>query len=185
MSPGAVCFLCNSGSGGLSFGDEALAVCPEEFHQLVDLALEFAAFVGVADSHTARAHLDDLVCADNVGAIFNGILCRGERFVLNELKAAAVEDEGVSGDSGGVVVGASKTSVDNHQTASGFNGILAIADFDGHVSVDDVAMVALGSEFVEYFVADFAVVAQCVVLAFRLAMGLFVLDKIAFKRRHL
>ncbi len=57
------------GSVGGSFFYNAVAEGIEEFHQFVDLRLEFAPFVGVAHSHAMAAQLDDLGRADDVCSV--------------------------------------------------------------------------------------------------------------------
>lgn len=86
--------------------------------------------------------------------------------MLYELESAAVVDECVACDAGCGVVGFGESSVDDHESSVGLDGVFALGCMYGYVSVDDVSVVALDFKGVEYVVADVLVVAELEVVAF-------------------
>ena len=84
----------------------------------------------------------------------------------------------------GVVVSLCKTAVDDHEPAACLDGILPLGSMHGHMTVDDVSVVALHPESVEYPVAHLGLLAQRVVVAFLLVVGALVLQHVALKGGH-
>ena len=82
-------------------------------------------------------------------------MLRGEGFVLDELEASGVIYEGVTGDACLVVIGFGESAVDDHQSASGLDGILTLRGVDGYVTIDDMTDLAFDSESIEDAVATF------------------------------
>ena len=151
--------------------EDAVAVGVEEVLEFRNLGEEFAAFVGVADAQAATAELHNLLAGDDVGASADGVVGTLEGFVLDELETAAVEDEGVAGDAGGVVVGFGEAAVDDHEATVGLDGTLAAGHAYGDMAVDDVTVLALDTEGVEDAVTDFGIVAKEVVVTLAFFVG--------------
>ena len=110
------------------------------------------------------AEFDNLLAGDDIGASADGIISALEGFVLDELEAATVEDEGVAGDAGGVVVGFGEAAVDDHEAAVGLDGTLSTCHAYGNMAVDNMTVLTFDTEGVEDAVTDFGIVAQKIVV---------------------
>ncbi len=165
--------------------EDAVTVGVEEVLKVGDLGAEFLALVGIGDEHAVGGHLDDLGGRLDIGLTDDGVAGGSERLVLYELETAGVVDEGVAGDAGLVVVGFRETAVDDHQPSACLDGVLALGGVDGHVAVDDVAVVAFHLEGVEDAVADLGGVAKLEVVALLFLVGLLVFEEIALEGGHL
>ena len=110
------------------------------------------------------AEFDNLLAGDDIGASADGVVGTLEGFVLDELEAATVEDEGVAGDAGGVVVGFGEAAVDDHEAAVGLDGTLSTCHAYGDMAVDDMTVLTFDTEGVEDAVTVFGIVAQKIVV---------------------
>ena len=104
----------------------AVAIGIEQFFEVGNLRAQLDTFVRVGHQHAVGRHFHNLCCAFDVRATLDGVGCRGERFVLDELKSAAVIDEGVSGYSCFFVVCLAESAVDDHQFAVGLDWVFAL-----------------------------------------------------------
>ena len=127
--------------------------------------------------HNLRARLD-------VRSVANGLFGAGEGFVLYELESAAVIDQRISGNAGGLVVGAGEAAVNHHQLSASLAGILATGNVYGNVAVDDVAICALRSESIQNAVAHFGVVAVLEIIALLLGVHGLICEEITFEGGH-
>ena len=94
-------------------------------------------------------------------------------------------NQGIAGNARLVVVGLGETAVDDHQLTICLDRILALQGAHWHVTIDDVAVLAVKSEGIHDVVYHLFVVAQLEVVAFLLLMGLLVGDEIALEGSHL
>ena len=166
------------------FFDHAVAEGVEELHQFVDLGLEFATFVGVAHTHAPAAELHYLSGADNVGSIHDGVLSRRKGFVLNQLEASAVINKSIACNTCGVMIGFGETTIDYHEFAPGFDGRLTIGSAHGHMTVDDMTVLACDAERVKDHVSNIGTVAQLIIVSFFFAMSGTVSEEISLKGGH-
>ena len=90
--------------------------------------------------------------------------------MLYELESAAVIDQRISGNAGGLVVGAGEAAVNHHQLSASLAGILATGNVYGNMAVDDVTICALRSESIQNTVAHFGVVAVLEIIALLLGV---------------
>ena len=110
--------------------------------KVANLIFQFATYVGVGYAHTMRGHFDYLCGRLDVGAFLYGINCGCERLMLYENEPTTVVDEGVAGNAGFLMIWLREATVNDHEFAVSFYGILAVAYVYGYVAVDDVAIVA-------------------------------------------
>lgn len=127
--------------------------------KVANLIFQFATYVGVGYAHTVRGHFDYLCGRLDIGALLYGINCGCERLVLYENESTTVVDEGVAGNAGFLMVWLRETTINDHEFAVSFYGILAVAYVYGYVAVDDVAIVAYYVEGIKDIVYYLLVVA--------------------------
>ena len=94
-------------------------------------------------------------------------------------------NEGVAGNTGLFVISLCETAIDDHQFATRLDGALALADMDGDVAVDDVAILALHLKLVEDAVGRGLVVTQGIVEALVLLVGLLLGQEVTLEGSHL
>ena len=94
-------------------------------------------------------------------------------------------DQRVARDARFGLVGFRESPVYHHQFAVRLDGFFAFYRFYGHMSVDDVTVLAFNAEFVQYHVADVFAVAQLVIIAFCFHVGFLVADEIPLEGCHL
>ena len=94
-------------------------------------------------------------------------------------------DQGVARNTRLAMIRLGESSIDDHQFAIGFDGVLTFGGMDGNVAVDDVAVGACHTECIKDAVAYFFGVAQLEIVAFLLFIGLAVSKEITLKRSHL
>lgn len=156
----------------------------KEFPELLYLHLELLASVRVTDTHAVSCHLHNLGTAFDVSSFGYGILCAGKRLVLYKLESSAVVNEGVAGDTRGVVVCFGKATVYDHEHAVCLDGIFTLAGMYGDMPIDDVACFTLYAEAVKDMGADGRVFSQLIVGSFFFMMRDRIGDEVAFKGCH-
>lgn len=119
--------------------DSTVSICIEQLAQVLDLAADLGASIGVAH-HAATVRL-----VKTVGLAFDVHVareCLGNRRkgpVRLEAAAARARDERIAGDARLGMVSAAEAAIDDQQLALGADGLLALGGFNGRVAVDDVA----------------------------------------------
>ena len=167
------------------FLEDAVTVSVEELLEVGDLRAEFLTLVGVGNEHAVRGHLNNLGGRFDIGLTDDGITGRGEWLMLNELETAGVVDKGVACDTGLAVVGFREAAVDDHQASAGLDGVFTLGSMNGHVTVDDMAVLALHLEGIKDAVADLGRVAQFEIVALLFFIRILVTEEIALEGGHL
>ena len=137
----------------------AVSVGIEEALEVANLILQFATYVGVGYAHTMRGHFDYLCGRLDVRALLYGIDCGCERLVLYENETTAVVDKGVAGNACLLMIWLREATIDDHEFAVSFYGILTVAYVYGYMAVDDVSIVAYYVEGIKDVVYYLLVVA--------------------------
>ena len=154
--------------------DQAALVGPQQGLQILHLALQLAADVGLGDLHALLQPLEHHRVGVDVAVDPQGLLLAREGLVGDDAEAGGVEDQGVPGDAGGGLVGLAEAAVDDNELAAGLEGALPLLGLDGDVAVDDVAVGPGQAEFGQHPVAHGGVVVVGVVGVFGLGPGCFV-----------
>ena len=144
-------------------GDGTAAESSQQSHQIVDLFLQRTA--------------DVPVFPDGVGPAGKGL-------VGHQAQAVGVVDERIAGDAGGALVGLAEAAVDHQQLAAALDGALALFGLDGHMAVDDVAVLALQAKLPQQLFTDVGVFVEAVVGVFGLGPGVLVGDEAALEGGH-
>lgn len=160
------------------------AISLKERTEVFDARFDFVAAVGLGDENAMVGASDNLLEGDNVGTTHDGIGSGGKGFVLDEVEALAVVDESIAGDARRTVIGMGESSVDDEETAIGLDGILTLSGTHRYVAIDDVAVAASHTEMVKDAVDDAGIVAQKIIVTFRLFVCRFVFDEISLEGSH-
>ena len=124
-------------------------VSGQEFLQILDLTDKLASLIGILHHDSLRAEFHNLGSRLDVLTLFDGLLHGGERLVLYQLESAVVVFQSIAGDTCFQVISLGEATVDDHQLAIRFDRVLALQGLDRDMAVDDVAVLALHTEFVQ------------------------------------
>ena len=114
----------------------------------MDLLLQVHSLVCILDHLAMGVQLHDDGGGADVLAFLDGLVGRQEWFVLHELEATRMVDQGITGNACLRVVGLGEASVNDKQFAVRFDRILTLDGAYGDMPVDDVAVLAGDAEFV-------------------------------------
>ena len=161
----------------MTIGDKELA-------EIINLELEFAAAVGVANEHTMELEVLELDAAVDVAPLFDGLLLTFECLMLNELEAMTIIDESVASDACSLVIGLGETAIDDEPLAACTEWALALSGPDRDVPIDDTPLVGVEPELTQDEVAGVGVIGELIVGALMLLGEVGVVDEIAFESGH-
>ena len=105
--------------------------------------------------------------------------------MLDELEAAAVVNERIACNARFIMISLGEATVDDHQFAIGLDGVLALDNMDGYVTIDDMAVGPFDTKGIKDAVANLFVVAQAEIVAFLLLIGGLVRQEVTFESGHL
>ena len=162
-----------------------MTVGEEKLFQVGDLLAQLDTYVGIGYQHPAVRHLYDLCGALDVGTSLDGILSACEWLVLNELETTGVIDQGITGDTGLVVIGFRETTIDDHQLAICLDRVLTLGRSHRYVTIDDMTVGARHPKGIHDVVDDLLAVSQLEVIALFLLVRLLVGDEVTLEGSHL
>ena len=168
------------------FLNQAHAIGGQQLLQVGYLRGQFGTLVGVFHHHALRVELDKERGRLDVQSLFDGFLATLEGFVLHQLEAVRVIDQGVAGDARLRLVGFGKATVYHQQLTAGLDGFLALEGLDGDMAVDDVRMrTRLYAKLLQNAVAGFGFVAQRIIPALGFLAQIRVAHEVTLEGGHL
>ena len=105
--------------------------------------------------------------------------------MLNELETTGVIDQGITGDTGLVVIGFRETTIDDHQLAICLDRVLTLGRSHRYVTIDDMTVGSRHPKGIHDVVDDLLAVSQLEVIALFLLVRLLVGDEVTLEGSHL
>ena len=105
--------------------------------------------------------------------------------MLYQLETTGVILQGIAGNTGFQVIGFREAAVYHHQLAIGLDGVFAFQCLYRDMAVDDVAMLAFHTEFVQNHVAYLFVVTKGIIVALGFLVQFLVVQEVALEGCHL
>ena len=161
-----------------------MAVGEEQLFQLINLPLQLAALVGVADSHAVARQLHNLSGGNNVSTVADSFLRRSKRLVLHQLKTAGVEYKRVAGNACGGMVSLGEAAVYHHKLASGTDRRLAFGELHRHVTVDYMPVRPCHAKLIQNHITYFRTVTHVVIVALLFVESSLVGKEVALESSH-
>ena len=132
----------------------AAAVCFHETYQVFHLCLQIDAFVCLSNLPAFFQSLEDSIVIINVMVSFQSLFPNGKGLVGNHTKIPGAEQQGVTGNTRGLLISPAEAAVDDQQLTAALDGTFTLLCFHGNMTVNDVAVLPFQTEFLQKHIAD-------------------------------
>ena len=129
------------------FGNRPGSVSLQQGHQVIDPLLKLLALVRIRNFHTFIHLLKDKGIVCNVMIMMDCLKPSGKGMMGNDPHVAGIEDQCVAGNTGGGLICLAEATVDDDQFAAALDGTFAFFGLDGNMTVDDMAVWSVQTEF--------------------------------------